>query len=161
MQTGLLTANPVRVLDVKRLKSPVLNQALDLVRPALPDNGAPARKRALGPSLLRPLLPSISITDVLYPGPRFRMRLIGTAVVDHAGEDHTGRYLEDLPNSDGLIAHSKYCVALAAPFAAESRMVWTRNDFRRFQVLVIPASDKGERVDYLYAFYDFDLAAAD
>ena len=61
-----------------------------------------AGKRALparadiDPAELVPLLPTISLLDVISPGPQFRVRLAGTALRDAFGREMTGFRVREL-----------------------------------------------------------------
>lgn len=69
------------------------------VRPA-PDR-LPSRA-AIDPVQLGPeILPYLALVDVTHGGTRFRFRLVGSGLVEHAGLDLSGRYIDDLnPNTD-------------------------------------------------------------
>ena len=68
-------------------------------RPA-PDR-LPARA-AIDPVQLGPeVLPYLALVDVTHGGARFRFRLVGSGLVEHAGLDLSGSYIDDLnPNKD-------------------------------------------------------------
>lgn len=47
------------------------------------------------------LLPYLALVDVTHGGTRFRFRLVGSGLAEHAGLDLTGSYIDDLrPNAD-------------------------------------------------------------
>lgn len=62
--------------------------------------GLPGRQH-IDPIDIPLLLPNVWLIDVLRDPYRFRFRLMGTLVVDYAGEDNTGKWFEDrMPNFD-------------------------------------------------------------
>lgn len=69
------------------------------------EQGAAARlpsRDAIDPVQLGPeLLPYLALVDVTHGGTRFRFRLVGSGLAEHAGLDLTGSYIDDLnPNAD-------------------------------------------------------------
>src|SRR3546814_691455 len=70
-----------------------------------PPQGLPGR-RHFDPVDVPWLLPHIWLLDVFRDPWRFRMRLVGTGIVAHAGRDSTGRWLDDaFPNLRQTDAH--------------------------------------------------------
>ena len=58
-----------------------------------PSAGLPSRKD-LDPTAIPKLLPNVWLIDVVPPLPRFRYRLIGTAVAEARGYDQTGSFID-------------------------------------------------------------------
>src|SRR5262245_15950275 len=56
---------------------------------------AMAARRDIEPMELAAVLPHLMLVDV-EPGPRFRYRLCGTAVVEAFGSDPTGKYIDEV-----------------------------------------------------------------
>ena len=66
-----------------------------------PGGGALPGRQHLDPLEIPNLLPNIWLVDVARDPLRFRFRLIGTAVVEYAGEDNTGKWFhEAMPHFD-------------------------------------------------------------
>ncbi len=103
---------------------------------------APARAD-IDPVELRGLLPHISLLDVVEPGPRLRFRLIGTAVVEIAGEV-TGRFVDELvPPSVYARLHEQY-VDIARNLVGRyhvTDMAWQGRPYLRYHRLLLPLSE--------------------
>ena len=54
------------------------------------------RRADINPADIPKLLPYIRLTEVVDGGARYRYRLVGTAIVSAYGNEHTGRYLDDV-----------------------------------------------------------------
>src|SRR5215470_18008072 len=67
----------------------------------------------IDPGNLRRLLRNLMLVDVLYNPIRFRYRLIGTNIVDAAGEDRTGQCLESVFAANPSV-REQYVTAVAS-----------------------------------------------
>jgi len=100
------------------------------------------------------LLPWITIFDVEEG--RFRIRLVGTGIVEALGMDTTGRYLDELPNTDLLHARARWAVENAKPFyVPDLTMVWDEDRWGRYSVLCAPLASDGAHVDKLLYLMSF------
>lgn len=119
------------------------------------DRRMPARSD-FSPVQMVPMLPQVSLTDVESDPPRFRARLVGTGIVTETGVDVTGKYFDELPNSEKLIER---CVWVTenrqAYFAHTLPLVWASQEFTSYSALAMPLSSDGENVDMLLGFLDF------
>ena len=101
---------------------------------------APCR-REIAPEEIVELLPYICIMDVVWPHPRFYIRLCGTKVVQGFGEEITGRFVEDL-DLDGakfpILAQLEQVAKSACPMV--SRWSYTRGSGRYlwYEHLILP-----------------------
>lgn len=117
------------------------------------DRAMPARDD-LDPLEIPTLLPIVGLVDVLDDGARFRYRLIGTEIVDVAGHDPTGRFLDEvLPDS----GYAEYLIGLFREVARERRPLYGESDFRgpgriehRVRRLLMPLSRDGRAVDMIF-----------
>lgn len=115
---------------------------------------APAR-RDFGPEDFKFALPHMALVDVLRDGdadrPRFRWRLVGTALDARLGRRLTGLPVES--TEDGVAASADEAYLTAARWMAphHSRMRVRRGDGLRwrFERLVLPLSADGAAVDML------------
>jgi hypothetical protein len=118
-----------------------------------------AKRRALGrlparadidPLEMRFALGHLILADVEHGEPmRFRHRLIGTRIVEHAGYDATGLYVDDIPDKElaQRLLHS-YRVVVATREPAHDRvggMVGGRA--LNLEVLRLPLSSNGATID--------------
>ncbi len=105
------------------------------------------------------LLSSIILVDVENDGAKFRIRLVGTKIVDMFGSDYTGKYLDDIDFGD---VRSKVLNEYRLP-VSEKRPVFSDHDFRKLndyrhtiERAIFPLSDDGKTVNKLIAFLDFE-----
>ncbi|WP_207477115.1 PAS domain-containing protein [Arenibaculum pallidiluteum] len=82
--------------DVPEIHSPALKAIHAYYRSLATADGLPGRQH-IDPAALRTLLPHIVLADVVEDD--FRLRLIGTRVVDIWGRDHTGYTFSSFPNT--------------------------------------------------------------
>ena len=73
---------------------PKIAAILDYWRSRRPGAGLPGRQH-IDPADIPDLLPNLWMIDVVRNPMRFRMRLVGTRVVAYAGEDNTGRWIDE------------------------------------------------------------------
>ncbi len=110
---------------------------------------APARAD-LDFARILPVLPNLGLVDVERNPRRYRMRLLGSAIVTGYGCDMTGVYVDELDVGDGLPAILSYlnqAVDLAVPAYLSSE--YTKQDglVIRNERLVLPLSSDGKQVD--------------
>lgn len=82
---------------------------------------------------------------------RFKVTLEGTAIRDLAGEDFTGRYLEDVykaAHRETLLGPYRECVESKAPRFDTLLPGMALQNFSRLERLMLPCGD-GERVTHL------------
>ena len=117
--------------------------------------GALPARRDFDPMLIKRLLPTVSLTQVLY-GPRdYRMRLAGTGLFGVYGGEITGKRLDDIYDSDSadywreeldLVVESRRpragCHNLAWRGAAHMSLVWLR----------LPMATEGPDVDLILGY---------
>lgn len=123
------------------------------------------RPRDLDPVSIRWALGRLTLIDVEGEGDgaRFRYALCGDRHVAHFGNDLTGRWLEDNPNSDVRAR------ATAAYFETLRRRapVLSRRDLAkgprllRYPALILPMGEAGARIERLVVVIDFDLPSPD
>lgn len=96
------------------------------------------------------LLPHLTIFDVERDPLRFRVRLVGTAIVEATGLDSTGRYLDELDNIEAVIRRAEAMMQSGQPyFMSTLPLTWTPLDFRTYSVLGVPLASDGRIVDKL------------
>lgn len=105
---------------------------------------------ALDPvELPRPALPYFTVVEVVEPGPRFLVRLIGTEVHAAAGQDHTGRMVDEMPGAEDVVRRFTWCVRARRPYCVCSKLLWSINNFRQYEALVLPFGPSGGRIEKL------------
>jgi hypothetical protein len=121
---------------------------------------APARAD-LDPVEIPTLMPHILLIDVEAAPRRFRVRLMGTAVVNGLGRDLTGRYLDELALNEiqrAMFAEYRHVAQTGEPACATWE--YTRDDGRhvQFERLVLPLSRDGTTIDMLLSGIVFEAA---
>ncbi|MEK9660545.1 MAG: PAS domain-containing protein [Alphaproteobacteria bacterium] len=108
------------------------------------------RRSAFNPAELPHLLPYITIFDVAREPMRFRIRLVGTAIVDAMGVDTTGMWLDELDNIANVHRRAEAMADTGKPYSlCDLPLTWTHRDFKRYSVLGLPLADDGRTVDKL------------
>lgn len=130
-----------------------LRELLEYWRSKRASRPMPARTD-IDPVDIPSLLPIIGLVDVLDGGTRFRFRLLGTEVVDAAGYNPTGRYLDQALPDGG---YSEYLIGLFREVARERRPLYSESDLlggggveRHVRRLLMPLSRDGETVDMVF-----------
>lgn len=124
------------------------------------DRPAPP-KASIDPTELRDLLPDILLIDVVGDPPRFRARLIGSALVTAYGEEITGKYGDEVDLDavrDQLLGFFERAAKECRP--QYLRAAFTKHDGRhlRYEQIILPLSDDGLKVNTLLSAYAIEQA---
>lgn len=114
-------------------------------------NGVPAR-RCFDPVDHPELLPHISLFDVEEGSPRrFRLRVVGTEIVENLGRNATGRYMDELSHTEFLIGHLDWLCDNRRPYFRGDRPVTWVTDRRhvKFDCLGFPFAKGGGPVSQI------------
>jgi hypothetical protein len=116
---------------------------------------APPRS-AIKPDEITRLLPIIVLIDVIGDPPRFKMRLVGTRVVEAFGQEVTGKFVDEIDLSTiSPAVHARGHAAVAD--CRPDLHVWeyTKADGRhiKYERIILPLSSDGRRVDQLLCGY--------
>ncbi len=123
------------------------------------DRRMPSRAE-IDPAEIKELLPHLLLTDLSYPPLRVFFRLVGTAIVEAAHCDLTGRWLHevDLGQTNGAWADVYQRVAVSrAPVFGRTRALLQHADARAFHWVVLPLSEDGETVDHTLELEDWEM----
>jgi hypothetical protein len=102
----------------------------------------------------KPWLGHIGLMDVVGELPRFRIRLLGTRLVEYAGADHTGRWLDQCVPADHVeeaVEPYRTCVHTRAPVVRMSRYVNPVATKSMLERLLLPCSSDGRVIDIVLA----------
>lgn len=107
------------------------------------------------------LLPSLILVDVVRgaSGLRFRIRLVGTEYVEVAGQDLTGKWLDEThaPDQAREIAETYVAVVeTGEPHYWRSSLHTTGREHINYERLICPLAADGETVDMLVGVFAFD-----
>ncbi len=123
-----------------------------------PPGKLPGRQH-IDPLDIPKLLPGLALFDVHREGKRyrFRWRLIGTALVDAMGADHTGRFVDEV-----VLVTVKYeavhkvfseIIRTGQPNYWETPVTQSGRDFISLHRLALPLATDGETVDMIIGYY--------
>jgi hypothetical protein len=116
---------------------------------ALPDVAA------IDPLLMPPEILPFMVVYAVEPGDELRMRLIGTAVVDHTGADLTGRLIEPYGLMATLHARLSWCLKHRRPYVAQGQVPAAERDFIQFTALAAPFADKSGKIQRVVSVLQF------
>lgn len=134
---------------------PLIRALHDYWKGIAPPGALPGRQH-MDPLDIPDLLPRVWLFDVVWPGPRFRFRLIGTRIADRLGYDPTGEWLEDTfldySNYPSLIERYMATAENRRPTyrLGQQRLTRTR-DFEFVENIFLPLAEDGRSVDMLLA----------
>lgn len=114
-------------------------------------------RAAISPAEIPPLLPYIFLIDVERDPQRFRFRLIGTQIVQWAGRDVTGLYIDDPiygPGGSKLGEEYAEVAARGLPLYTEQPAQRPERDWVFYERLVLPLAQDGRTVDILLCAAD-------
>ncbi len=142
------------------LEVPAHRELFDYWRSKALAGRLPARKD-IDPIDIPGLLPWLTLIEVDWSQapPRFRIRLVGTGVVNRFGRDATGLWFEDIYEADVYETQMDYYTQVATdgvPSLTEPIPPIREREFIKCQRLVVPLSADGERVDQLISILSFD-----
>lgn len=107
-------------------------------------------------ALPREALPWITVLEVEREPLRFRSRLVGTAVAEAIGLDHTGRYVAEQPGMEGQHARFTWCVETRHPYLAAASLSWSPRAYKSYRTLALPFADAEGRVARIVHVFVFD-----
>lgn len=117
------------------------------------DGNLPSRSDFDPAEILASFLPYITLFDVIRNDEklRFRIRLVGTGIVEETGRDTTGKFLDELPNTTQIIERAEWMVANRQPiYVQDQPLNWTSMDFKNYSALGVPLASDGVNVDKIF-----------
>lgn len=114
--------------------------------------GLPGRQHVDPVEIGSALLPHIFLADVLDGGRRFRWRLIGTHIVNHAASDDTGRDLDATiapAMRETIIGHYRETVTTCRPICHRSEFIGRDRRVYRYDRVLMPLAADGNAVDMI------------
>lgn len=106
------------------------------------------------------LLPNVFIYEVLREPRDYRMVLVGTALVEVFGVDHTNCRFDEIfsgPTAPAIRAEYDNLVETGEPILSNHDASWTGREFVSYARLLLPLSDDGKTVNKMIGvlFPDF------
>ncbi|WP_161973806.1 PAS domain-containing protein [Hwanghaeella grinnelliae] len=121
-------------------------------------------RRAIEPHDIVQLLPDIMLVDVVYPGPEFSYRLVGTREVEFRGYDPTGRSVRDaFAGFDGNFCDGNYrsVVERRGPVYIVEYAPTKLGAVARRETVFLPFASDGATVDIVMVYSVTDLSLGD
>ena len=116
-----------------------------------PEGGGLPGRQHIDPVDIPNLLPNIWLIDVYRNPYRFRFRLLGTQVVDYAGEDNTGKWFDErMPDFDPSVFINVVENKVPSWSRGRSAMRPEKNYYELERVR-FPLATDGETVDMILA----------
>jgi hypothetical protein len=103
----------------------------------------------------RALLPGISLIEIVSDDRRYVYRLVGTAVVDAAGQDYTGRSVRNALSGFALgraLRNYDRVVSTRAPVFDPTHLQEVNSSYAIDETLLLPLSNDGETVNKILGF---------
>jgi hypothetical protein len=137
---------------LRNARNPALRGLLEYWVAIHPGDRLPSRQD-FDPLKVRKALPNIVLTDVERDPYRFRIRLMGTAVVAAMQRDFTGRYLDEVwPDAQNqlLVRHRVEVAETGLPnYRYGLSPTPFRLGFAPLERVFLPLAEDGERVDMI------------
>lgn len=139
------------------LRSTINRQALEYWIKIRGSRPMPSRAD-LDPLDIRKILPNVVLLDVTSDPLDFRYRLIGTKIVSQLNNDHTGKWMSELPHqkppstiwsSCETVVNEKLPMTTQIPYEGRNK------DFAVSEDIVMPLSSDGVNVTMLFVVIDF------
>ena len=120
------------------------------------EHGVPPRRQDFDPTKVPHALSGITIFDVERDPWRFRVRIVGTRIVEETGRDTTGVYLDQLENTELIIARARWAAENRRPyFVPLSPVTWTSLNFRNYSTVALPLVDDAGRTCMILYYMSF------
>lgn len=101
-------------------------------------------------------LPFIVLMDYHRDTDRFMIRFSGSHYVDGFGADNTGRFIDELTNTETLTARFHWLIKNKKPYwVTGTKLTWSPKDYRFFDAIVCPLFDDEGNVSSLLSRVDF------
>lgn len=132
--------------------NPLIRRAVEYWVSIHPDDGLPGRQH-FDPVDVPELLANLRLMDVEGDPPRFRIRVMGTRLVEYFGSDHTGRWYNELfANFDQSATHVGFIDTIRTKQPDWRRGNPALNYEKKFMTLervFLPFARDGKTVDML------------
>jgi hypothetical protein len=133
---------------------PKVKAILDYWLSIHPEHGLPGRQH-FDPRDIPELLSNVWLIDVMQDPLRFRFRLFGTRIVEYAGEDNTGKWVdEQWPDFDADIFEA--LIETRQPSWSRGPSLFRpEKDYYELERVRLPLAQDGETVDMILALTVF------
>jgi len=142
----------------RTLEHPRFRRLREYLRAKAPPGKLPGRQH-IDPTELGDLLPYLMLLDVAGQptgGPRFRIRLAGTRLVQYHGREVTGQFVEDVlsdPQATLFVAGYRDIVRTRVPEHRRSMVAVPGREHVTYERMTFPLARDGEHVDMLISVF--------
>ena len=139
------------------LRSTINRQALEYWIKIRGSQAMPSRAD-LDPIDIRQILPNVVLLDVASDPVDFRYRLIGTKIVSQLNNDHTGKWMSEIPHQkppSTIWSSCETVVTQKLPMTTEIPYTGRNKDFAVSEDILMPLSADGVSVNMLFVVIDF------
>ena len=127
--------------QIDDIDSPALRDFYKLWHTLCAEHGSPGRGD-FSLTLFAEHLPYMAINDYDRDTGRFFVRLFGSGYVDGTGADLTNKFIDEIPNTEALLARYAWLVENKRPYLSRgNRLDWASKDYRNYNVLACPLFD--------------------
>lgn len=102
------------------------------------------------PREIQNLLPFVSLIDVEKAPLRFKGRLIGSETVNAFGHNMTGRYFDEIPETEITLERFSQIVEKKHCYLLNESLNWSSRSFLKYCSVAMPLSENGEDVNMLF-----------
>ncbi|MGE5768212.1 MAG: PAS domain-containing protein [Bacteroidota bacterium] len=119
-------------------------------------HAVPPRREDFDPTDFPRVLPGITIFQVERDPWRFRVRLVGTRIVQETSRDTTGVYLDQLENCETVAARASWAAESRQPyFMPAAPVAWTSRKYKHYSALALPLVDGSGRTCMILYYMSF------
>ena len=149
---------PPKGKPVQEARDPRFQFALDYWQSKRQGRSMPSRAD-LDPVEFPTLLGDVILLDVEQPGPRLRVRLVGTHVVAMFGSDYTGQFLDEIDfgeQREKILADYGHVLEARRPYLTDHMFRNVRGTLFNIERLILPLSYDDDSVATLFAVLSFE-----
>ncbi len=104
-------------------------------------------RSAFKPMDIPKVLPFIFMEEVEHNPLRYKVRLIGSK--SDVPNEHTGKYLDEIPDLDAVISSLDELVKVKKPYYYERKMTLANGATKRYSSVVVPFSEDDDEVNII------------
>ncbi len=119
-------------------------------------HAVPPRRKDFDPTEVPRALGNITIFDVERDPWRFRVRIVGTRIVEETGRDTAGVYLDELESAELIAERARWTAENSRPyFVRQAPVAWTSKNFRCYSTLALPLVDDAGQACMIFYYMSF------
>ena len=114
---------------------------------SIKNNKSMPNRASFQPMDIPKVLPYIFMEDVEYNPQRYKVRLIGSK--SDVPNEHTGKYLDEVPDLDEVICLLDELVKVKKPYYYERKMTLANGTTKRYSSVVVPFSEDDDKINII------------